>query len=124
MPEVPVRADNNFAVGDLDGFLNVFLKKQLEVVKQGKLYTKVMPDGSLFFSNHAIYNALKEYFFAVGIDVGNPAAAKKYMIKLANQLRDKKLLAKKITEGYYSNSFKIEKDGKEITEYGVFINAY
>ena len=124
MPEVPARAGNNFTVGDLDGFLNVFLKKQLEVVIKDKLYAKVMPDGSLFFSNHAVYNALKEYFLAVGIDVGNPAAAKKYMIKLANQLRDKKLLAKKITEGYYSNSFVVEKDGKEKTEYGIFINAY
>ena len=45
MPEVPVRAGNNFAVGDLDGFLSVFLKKQLEVVIQDKLYAIVMPDG-------------------------------------------------------------------------------
>ena len=124
MPEVPVRADNSFTVGDLDGFLNLFLKKQLEVVIKGKLYTKVMPDGSLFFSNHAVYNALKEYFGAVGINIGTPAAAKKYMIKLANQLRDKKLLAKKITEGYYSNSFKVEKDGKEKTEYGIFVKDF
>ena len=127
MPEVPalsLKQNNSFAVGDLDGFLHVFLKKQLEVVKQDKLYTKVMPDGSLFFSNHAVYNALKEYFCVVGIDVGTPAAAKKYMVKLVNQLRDKKLLAKKITEGYYSNSFKVEKDGKEITEYGVFVKDF
>ncbi len=45
------------------------------------------------------------------------------MIKLANQLRDKKLLAKKITEGYYSNSFKVIKDGKEKTEYGIFVRT-
>jgi hypothetical protein len=105
-------------------FLN-YLKKQLQyqLRTDGRINVRVMPDGTIFYSNNAIYQALKTYFKNNrSIDIGSPVDAKRYMIKLVDQLRDADLLAKKINKGYYSNSFTVKDgDGAIRKEHGIFI---
>ncbi len=108
----------------LSVFLNC-LKKQLKypLRTDGRINVRTMPDGAVFYSNNAVYQALKSYFKNNrSQDIGSPVEAKKHMVRLVNQLRDADLLAKKINKGYYSNSFTV-KDGDGIIrkEYGIFI---
>lgn len=100
----------------------IHLKKQLQypLRTDGRINVRIMQNGIVFYSNNAIYQALKTYFKDENID--SPAAAKKYMVQFVNQLRDRGLLAKKINEGYYSNSFIVKDgDGKVRRENGVFM---
>jgi hypothetical protein len=98
----------------------IHLKKQLKypLRTDGRINVRTMPDGTVFYSNNAIYQALKTYFK----DIDSPASAKKYMIQLVDRLRDKEMLAKKINKGYYSNSFTVKDgDGTVRREFGIFI---
>ncbi len=108
----------------LSDFLN-YLKKQLQypLRTDGRINVRVMPDGEVFYSNNAVYQALKTYFNNNrSLDIGSPVDAKRYMIKLVDQLRDADLLAKKINKGYYSNSFTVKDgDGAIRKEYGIFV---
>ena len=116
--------DNNILIiNDLNLFINEYLEKQLDIpVRQdGRINAKVLDDKTMFFSNNAIYQSLKQYFKLFNHDIGTPAEAKKYMIALVNQLRDKNMLAKKITQGFYSNSFMTKVNGRVKREYGVFV---
>ena len=108
----------------LSVFLN-YLKKQLKypLRTDGRINVRTMPDGTVFYSNNAVYQALKTYFKSNrSQDIGSPVDAKKYMVGLVNQLRDAGLLAKKINKGYYSNSFTVKDgDGRFRREFGIFI---
>ena len=116
------KKDNDIII--LWDFLN-HLKKQLQypLRTDGRINVRVMPDGTIFYSNNAVYQALKSYFKNNrSQDIGSPVDAKRYMIKLVDQLRDADLLAKKINKGYYSNSFTVKDgDGAIRKEHGIFI---
>ena len=105
-------------------FLN-YLKKQLKypLRTDGRINVRTMPDGTVFYSNNAVYQALNSYFKDNrSQDIGSPPEAKKYMVKLVDHLRAAKLLAKKINKGYYSNSFTVKDgDGKFRREFGIFV---
>ncbi len=100
----------------------IHLKKQLKYQYRtdGRVNAQVMQDGTIFYSNNAIYQALKTYF--TDVTISSLEEAKQYMIQLVDKLRNANLLAKKINKGYYSNSFIFtDEEGRARKEFGIFI---
>lgn len=114
--------EESYTISDINAFiqlLNLRHKPDIDVVRSGKI-----KDGVEFYSNSEIYQALKKYWGAFGADIGTIIQAKKQMIALIDQFRDKGLLAKKINKGYFSNSFTVlNEKGRKIKKYGVFLKV-
>ena len=114
--------EKSYGISDINAFvqlLNLSHKPDGEVVRSGKI-----KDGTDFYSNKEIYNTLKKYWGAFGVDIGTIVQAKRQMTELINRFRDKGLLAKKINKGYFSNSFTVlNEKGRKIKKYGVFLKT-
>ena len=114
--------EESYAISDINAFvqlLNLLHKPDSEVVRSGKIKA-----GTDFYSNKEIYNTLKKYWGAFGVDIGTIVQAKKQMTALIEQFKDKGLLAKKINKGYYSNSFTVlNEKGRKVKKYGVFLKT-
>ena len=112
----------SYAISDINAFvqlLNLSHKPDEEVVRSGKI-----KDGTDFYSNKEIYNTLKKYWDAFGVDIVTLAQTEKLRIELINQFRNKGLLAKKINKGFFSNSFIVlNEKGRKVKKYGVFLKS-
>ena len=103
------------------------LKKQINTISNGNINAMFLTNGSAFFSNNAIYNAIKEYYKNMMLgDIGDISGkkAKEQTLWLVNEFRNGGMLFYKVNEGYYSNTALIKfKDGKTQKAYGIFLKA-
>ena len=116
MPE-----EESYKISDISVFIKLLSfnhKPDIDVVvRSGKI-----KNGTDFYSNKEIYDTLKKYWDAFGVDIGTLAQTEKLRIALINQFRDKGLLAKQINNGYFSNSFTVlNEKGRKFKKYGVFL---
>lgn len=114
--------EESYEISDINAFiqlLNLTHKSDPDVVRSGRIKA-----GVEFYSNFEIYQSLKKYWEAFGIDIGTLAQTKKQRIVLINQFRAQGLLAKKINNGYFSNSFTVlNEKGRQVKKYGVFLRV-
>lgn len=103
------------------------LKKQINTVYGGRINAMFLDNGSAFFSNNAIYRAIKEYYKIIGMeDIGSISGkkAKGQTLWLINEFRDTDMLFFNINKGFYSNTAIIKlEDGRSHNAYGIFLKA-
>lgn len=103
------------------------LKKQINTVYNGNINAMFVGNGSVFFSNNAVYRAIKEYYKIIGMeDIGSISCktAKEQTLWLINEFRNADLLFYKINKGFYSNTAIIKfEDGRSQKVYGIFLKT-
>jgi hypothetical protein len=105
-------------------FLETLLK-QINTVYSGNINAMFLSNGSVFFSNNAMYRAIKEYYKITMIgDIGSISGkkAKGQTLWLINKFREMDMLFHRINKGYYSNTAIIKfEDGRSQKVYGIFL---
>lgn len=101
------------------------LKKQINTVSGGNINAMFVNNGSVFFSNNAIYRAIKEYYKKAMLgDIGliSGKKAKEQTLWLINEFRNSDMFFYKVNKGYYSNTVLIKfENGKIQKVYGIFL---
>ncbi len=107
------------------------LKKQINTVSNGNINAMILSNGAVFFSNNAIYRAIKEYYNIIGFEyIGSISGkkAKEQTLWLINEFRASDMLFYKINKKFYSNTVLIQREldgGKanNIKSYGIFLKT-
>ena len=126
-----ISSDNKEIYNDNDNEYNISieyflqtLKQQINTVSNGNI-NAMITNGAVFFSNNAIYRAIKEYYKIIGFeDIGSISGkkAKEQTLWLINEFRALDMLFYKISKGFYSNSVIIKfEDGRSQKVYGIFL---
>ena len=126
-----ISSDNKEIYNDNDNEYNISieyflqtLKQQINTVSNGNI-NAMITNGAVFFSNNAIYRAIKEYYQIIGFeDIGSISGkkAKEQTLWLINEFRALDMLFYKINKGFYSNSVIIKfEDGRSQKVYGIFL---
>lgn len=114
--------DNEYNIS-IEYFLQT-LKQQINTVSNGNI-NAMITNGAVFFSNNAIYRAIKEYYQIIGFeDIGSISSkkAKEQTLWLINEFRALDMLFYKINKGFYSNTAIIKfEDGRSQKVYGIFL---
>lgn len=114
--------DNEYNIS-IEYFLQT-LKQQINTVSNGNI-NAMITNGAVFFSNNAIYRAIKEYYKIIGFeDIGSISSkkAKEQTLWLINEFRALDMLFYKINKGFYSNTAIIKfEDGRSQKVYGIFL---
>ena len=121
--------DNEYNIS-IEYFLQT-LKQQINTVSNGNINAMILSNGAVFFSNNAIYRAIKEYYKIIGFeDIGSISGkrAKEQTLWLINEFRASDMLFYKINKKFYSNTVLIQREldgGKanNIKSYGIFLKT-
>ncbi|MHB1680972.1 MAG: hypothetical protein ACYCTB_10790 [bacterium] len=117
---------------DISSWFNVidylkFLVNEINREHNNNINAIMLLNGSSFFSNYALYKALKGYCRHEGRMIGNIADddTKKKLIYVVSRFKELNLLYYNVNKGFYSNTALIERENKKNNSkiYGIFLKT-